>query len=127
MIKSLFKNTRGTAAVEFAAVALPIIGFIIGIMSLATLVWVDNLLHVSVDTAARCGAVPTSTTKPCYGNTLADMQQTANLLFQPLGGATFTSNTTCTADGGAGLVGTYTVKFLLFDLQLTAKSCYPVV
>jgi Flp pilus assembly protein TadG len=127
-MKSLLKNTRGSTMVEFALVALPILGFMVGLMQTAWVVWADNLLHVSVDTAARCGAVPTSTTIPCYGNTLQDMQQTANLVFQPLSGATFSSNTTCANDNGAGLIGTYNVSFLLvLNLKLTAKSCYPTV
>lgn len=114
--------------VEFALVALPILGFMVGLMQTAWVVWTDNLLHVSVDTAARCGAVLTSTTLPCYGNTLSDMQQTANLVFQPLSGATFSSNMTCANNNGAGLIGAYNVNFLLVvNLTLTAKSCYPTV
>jgi len=114
--------------VEFALVAVPVIIFVLGIMQTAWVIWVDNLLYVSVDTAARCGAVSTSTTQPCYGSTLADMQQTANLVFQPLSGATFSSNATCVADGGAGLIGTYSVTFIgVVNLTLTAQSCYPTV
>ncbi len=59
---NFFKNTRGAAAVEFALVALPVMLFLIAIMQTAWVVWADNLLHVSADAAARCGAVPTSTT-----------------------------------------------------------------
>ena len=122
-MKSLFKNITGASAVEFALVALPVFAFIFGIMQTAWIVWADNVLHVSVDAAARCGAV-NSTTSPCAGT---DMVTAANAFFAPLSGATFISNSTCSADGGAGLVGTYKVSILLVSLTLSANSCYPTV
>lgn len=119
----LFTDERGDTMVEFALVALPVLLFMIGIMQTGYIVWADNLLHVSVDTAARCGAVQ-STTLPCSGT---DMASTANTVFRPLTGATFGNNSSCSADGGAGLIGTYTINFLAVTLTLTAQSCYPTV
>jgi len=121
---NLFRNNRGAAAVEFALAALPVMLFILGIMQTGWILWIDNLLHVSVDAAARCGAVSTSTTLPCYGSGLGNMQSTANLVFRPLSGATFSNNSSC---GGAGLIGTYNVSIVFVNLTLTAKSCYPTV
>src|ERR1700757_1402348 len=78
------KNDRGATAVEFALVILPVLLFIFGIMQTAYVLWIDNLLHVSVDTAARCAAV-NSTTLPCKGAdippSVTNMQSTANLVF----------------------------------------------
>jgi hypothetical protein len=130
----LFKNNRGSTAVEFALVALPVLVFILGIMQTAYIVWIDNLLHISVDAAARCGAVG-STTLPCLsgGTTLANMQSTANLVFCEragcVSGATFSlNNASCSADGGSGLIGTYNVTIVfVVNLTLTAKSCYPTI
>jgi len=125
-MKRLFNNNQGAALVEFALVALPVLMFMVGIMQTAWIVWTDNLLYVSVDAAARCGAIKTSSTAPCYGSGLANMQQTANLVFAPLSGATFSNNSNCS--GGAGLVGTYNVNMLyVVSLTLTAQSCYPTV
>ena len=122
---NLFRNNRGAAAVEFALAALPVMLFILGIMQTGWILWIDNLLRVSVDAAARCGAVSTSTTLPCYGLGLANMRSTANLVFGPLSGATFSNNSSC---GGAGLIGTYPVTIVfVVNLTLTAKSCYPTV
>jgi hypothetical protein len=104
--------------------ALPVTLFIFGIMQTGWILWIDNLLHVSVDAAARCGAVSTSTTLPCYGSGLGNMQSTANLVFRPLSGATFGNNLSC---GGAGLIGTYNVSIVFVNLTLTAESCYPTV
>src|ERR1700739_4131948 len=119
-----FKNNRGATAVEFALAALPVMLFILGIIQTAWILWVDNLLHVSVDAAARCGAV-NSTTIPCSGLGLTNMRSAANLVFEPLSGATFSNNSSC---GGAGLIGTYPVSIVfVVNLTLTAKSCYPTV
>jgi Flp pilus assembly protein TadG len=119
----LFKINRGATMVEFALVALPVILFITGIIQIAYVIWADNLLHLSVETAARCGAVR-STTSPCNGS---NMVSAATTVFAPLSGASFTSNSTCSTDGGTGLVGPYTVRVLFVNLTLTANACYPVV
>jgi Flp pilus assembly protein TadG len=120
------KNNRGATMVEFALVAIPVIWFILGIMQTSYIVWINNLLQTSVNAAARCGAVG-SATLPCYGSGLANMQNTANLVFF-VSGATFSNNATCSVDGGAGLIGTYNVSIVfVVNLQLTAKSCYPTV
>ena len=124
---NVFKNNRGATAVEFALVALPVIMFVLGIMQTAWIVWADNLLHVSVNTAARCAAI-NSTTPPCNGKTLPQMKATAATVFAPLSGAKFNNNGPCTADQGAGLTGEYDVSILfVVNLALTADSCYPTV
>ena len=125
-MKRFFTNNRGGAAVEFSLVALPVLLFIFGIMQTGWIVWIGNLLQSSVDAAARCGGVG-STTVPCYGGTTANMIQTANQVFGPMSRATFTANNSSCASG-TGLIGTYTVTFIfVVDMTVTAKSCYPVL
>jgi Flp pilus assembly protein TadG len=140
---NFFKNNRGAAAVEFALVALPVMGFIIGIILFAWAVWVDNLLHISVDTASRCGAIG-STTSPCdgagpvNGGSTANLISTAITMFRPLtpDATTFKDNTDCSVDVGTGLQGTglkgsYQISIGLgvfsMNLIITADSCYPTV
>ena len=124
-MKSLMKSNRGTAVVEFGLMALPVIVFILGIIQTAWIVWASNLLHVAVDAAARCGAV-NSTTRPCFGNSFANMQSTANTVFEPLNTA-FVNNTSCSV-GSVGISGTYNVTIaFVVNLQLSARSCYPTV
>ena len=95
---------------------------IIGIMQTGWIVWVDNLLHISVNAAARCGGVQ-STLSPCAGPTVPNMISTATTVFGPFSGAVFLNNATCT---GSGLIGTYTVSIaFVVNLTITAKSCYP--
>ena len=124
-MKDLWRNNRGATIVEFALVALPVIVLTLGIIQTAWIVWVRNLLQTSVDAAARCGAI-NSTTAPCNGSNLI---QTANTVFAPLSGATFTANgLSCSSDGGIGLVGTYNITIVfVVSMSVTAKSCYPVI
>jgi hypothetical protein len=116
--------------------------FIIGIIQFAWIVWVDNLLHISVDTASRCGAIG-STTSPCdgpgpvNGGSIGNIITTATTVFHPLTGATFTNNSSCSVDPGTGLhstglQGRYQISIGLgprfaMNLTLTASSCYPTV
>src|SRR6266403_1526355 len=120
-----FKDKSGATALEFALVFPAVITFIIGIAQVGYLLWIDNLLHYSVETAARCSAVG-STTYPCAGS---DMATAAKNLFQqavaltniPI--STFTALSPCS---GSGLQGSYTVTFLLVaPVTVTANSCYP--
>jgi Flp pilus assembly protein TadG len=122
------RNNGGAAAVEFGLLAVPVIGFILAIIEFGWVLWIDNALNIAVDTAARCGAVQ-STTTPCNGT---DMVTTANTVFPltaPTG--TFTNNTSCQNDGGSGLVGTYNASIGVWvwtvNVTLTATSCYPTV
>jgi len=127
---NFFKNNRGAAAVEFALVTLPVMLFIFGIIQTAWVLWIDNLLHVSVNVAARCAAVG-STTPPCSGGTVPDMISTATTAFAPMSNTMnvkFQNNAPCTADGGAGVTGTYIVNILyVVNLTIAADSCYPTV
>ena len=126
---NLLKNNRGATAVEFALVALPVCTLVFGIMQTAWIIWVDNLLHAAVDTAAQCGAV-NSTTSPCGGSGSMNMINTATAVFQPVSSSTapFTNNSSC---GGSGLNGSYNVSIgigsLAVNITVTAKSCYPTV
>jgi Flp pilus assembly protein TadG len=128
-MQKFLRNRDGASTVESALVALPVLLFIFGIIQTAYVLWIDNLLHYSVDYAARCGAIGSSTYPCTYtgpGNTLQDMQTTASTLFNA-GSATFRSNN-CSASGftGTGLIGTYQVSILsVSNLNLTANSCYP--
>jgi Flp pilus assembly protein TadG len=124
-MRRLLRNRHGASTVEFALVSLPVVLFISGLIQTSWLVWTDNLLNIAVDTAARCGAVK-STTAPCMGS---DTVSAANQVFGPLTGATFTADSSaCSSGGGVGILGTYDVTFLfVVNLTLTAKSCYPTI
>jgi Flp pilus assembly protein TadG len=123
-----FKNNSGTTALEFALVFPAVIAFILGVAQIGYLLWIDNLLHYSVETASRCSAVG-STTFPCAGSGTANMATTATNLFSmavatsEIPSGTF-SDYVC--GGGSGLQASFTVNFLLVvPVTVTANSCYP--
>jgi hypothetical protein len=126
------KNNSGAAGLEFALVLPAVIAFLTGIAQVGYILWIDNLLHYSVQTATRCGAVngPSGPyTYPCAGPGTANMTTAAKNLFQQavafsaIPAGTFTALSPCS---GSGLQGTYTVSFLLaVPVTVTAKSCYP--
>jgi Flp pilus assembly protein TadG len=127
-MRQLIRDSRGATAVEFALVLLPVLTFMFGIVQTCYIIWVDNLLHVAVDAAARCGATNSMTT-PCAGNSTSDMISAADTVLAPLpvAHAAFTANT-ANCNGGLGLIGTYTVSIAyVVNLKLTAQSCYPTV
>ena len=128
-MRKFFRDNRGAALVEYALVALPVLLFMIGIMQTAWVVWIDNLMTISVNAAARCGGIksnispcPTTSTWSDVAAVEAGMEAAANTMFG-IGGATFSANT-CT--NGVGLIGNYSISFLfIVDITVTAKSCYP--
>src|SRR5215469_1693374 len=103
----LIRDNQGTAAVEFGLLAVPVIGFLFAIIEFGWVLWIDNALNIAVDTAARCGAVQ-STTTPCSGTDMVTAANTVFPLTAPNG--TFTTNTSCQNDDGSGLVGSYIVS-----------------
>jgi|SRR5579859_256141 len=120
------KDTAGAAALEFGLVLPAFVAVILGIMQVAYLLWIDNLLHYAVNGAARCGAVG-STVYPCAGSGATNMISTADALFgmavASIPAGTFVANSACS---GSGLTARYTVTFLLVaPVTLGASSCYP--
>jgi Flp pilus assembly protein TadG len=135
------RNDSGASALEFALVFPVILMLTLGIVQIACLIWIDNLLHYSVDVAARCYVVH-KTTAPC--DTSSNAWQMAQDIFTESAGTftsvfgkppTFVSNQFCS--GGTGVSVSYTataIWFFPFPLPeknpvttMTARSCYPNV
>jgi Flp pilus assembly protein TadG len=116
-------NDCGAALAEFAVVAPMYFILVFSVIQTAYAVWIDNLLHYSVDVAARCVSV-NSTTDPCAN----PATNTARSIFTSMAGSvagspTYTAN--CPS-GLSGYTGTYTFSFLgIANLTLSARSCYP--
>jgi len=123
-----FKNNSGATALEFALVFPAVIAFIIGIAQVGYLLWIDNLLHYSLETASRCSAVG-STTYPCAGSGTTNMTTAAkNLFSMAVATSDIPSGTffAYTCSGGSGLQASFTVRVLLVaPVTVTANSCYP--
>jgi Flp pilus assembly protein TadG len=123
-MRHFFKNDCGATVVEFALVVSVFFTLVLGVIQFSYAIWIDNLLHYSVNAAARCMAVG-STSPPC-SNPSAN---TAHDIFTSMAGSvagvpTFTAN--CPV--GSGYTGAYTVTFLyLVNLRFSAQSCYPTL
>jgi Flp pilus assembly protein TadG len=149
----LIKHTGGATAVEFALVFPVFIAFILGMMHVAYVLWIDNVVHYAVDASARCGAIyvsgistpsypcscPSGTT-PCTSTRAAMIQATATTILgkavASVPSATFQTNPSCpgsssglTASYAAGFLVSPTettfLKFLKTTVSVNAKSCYP--
>jgi Flp pilus assembly protein TadG len=54
------RNSRGTAAIEYAIILPVLLTFMLGIMDAGRLLWTYTTLYRAVEAAARCGAVNTA-------------------------------------------------------------------
>jgi Flp pilus assembly protein TadG len=121
------KDNRGSTALEFSLVVPIWLGFVIGVMQIGLLLWVENMMHDVVDAAARCMAVHTT----CTDQT--SMQNYAMMItvFKPgfLWQASdfhLNDSTAGTCSGGSQVSISYSYKLLyVHPLTISAKSCYP--
>lgn len=125
-MQRFLRDTSGAAALEFGLAFPPFITLILGVLQVGYLLWIDGLLHYSVEEAARCSAIG-STTYPCAGSGASNMVTTADSLFgmavATIPKGTFGANSACT---GSGLAASYSVNFLLAaPVTVHASSCYP--
>jgi Flp pilus assembly protein TadG len=127
-MKRFLRNHDGAVAFEYALVIPFMMLFVAGICQTAYILCIDNMLHYSVDFAARCAAIQ-STASPCNG---PDMITPATHFFPMANGSTFATNTSSCS--GKGLIGTYQVSTFPVEIlrevfgagvTLTARSCYP--
>jgi Flp pilus assembly protein TadG len=117
----LWSDRRGAQAVEFALIAPSLLLLVVGGMEFGRLLWTVSALHMSVEQAARCGAMGlcTTGTAPAYAAAVVPQLQ--------FGSSTFTvSKPSC----GFQVSATYNYTFIasgLFPLtpRLTALACFP--
>jgi Flp pilus assembly protein TadG len=118
---SLWQDRSGAQAIEFALTAPALLLMIFGGMDFCRLIWTQSALHLSVETAARCGAVGlcTTSTAPAYAASVAPQLQFASSVFSA-------SSTTC----GFKVSASYNFTFIASGLfpytpTLTALACVP--
>jgi Flp pilus assembly protein TadG len=117
----LWSDRRGAQAVEFALIAPSLLLLVLGGMEFGRLLWTVSALHMSVEQAARCGAMGlcTTGTAPAYAAAVVPQLQ--------FGSSTFTvSKPSC----GFQVSATYTYTFIasgLFPVNPTLKAlaCFP--
>lgn len=118
----LRRDRRGASAVEFAIILPLLLMLVFGIMEFGRALWTQNALHYSVEQAARCATVDTTT--------CGTASQIASYA-AGLAGAGFASSVfTATVAACGNLVAAsfpiqFHIPFLNYSLTLTARSCYP--
>jgi hypothetical protein len=124
---TIAKDDRASAALEFAVVAPLWMAFVIGVMQVGMLLWVDNMMHDVVDASARCMAIGTTCTDQTSMQNYA-MQIT---VFSPgffWQASDFHLNDAVAGAcaGGSQVSITYAYQLLyLHPLTISSKSCYP--
>jgi Flp pilus assembly protein TadG len=120
--RGAWRERQGAQAIEFALVAPTLLLLILGGMEFGHLLWTLAALHMSVEQAARCGAVGicTSSTAAAYATTVAPQLNFSSSVF----------SVNATATCGFQVTANFTYQFIatgLFPYQpnLTAMACFP--
>ena len=120
--KNILRCERGSTAVEFGFVLIPLVLLLLGAMEFGRAMWVQNALNYSVEQAARCASI---------NATSCGTTQNTQTFAAAAAGAGFTSSVfTVTNSGGCNTVTasypfTINVPFVSRSITLTAQSCYP--
>jgi Flp pilus assembly protein TadG len=122
LILALRHNRAGNASVELAFIVPSMILFVIGIIEVGRVMWLQNALNYSVVEAARClSNNPDQCSSASATQTFAANQA----------GAGFDSSvfTVTTASCGNKVTGSYpvtlTIPYMTLSATLTSQACYP--
>ena len=122
LVRALARSRSGHAAVELAFIAPAMLMFILGIMEVGRVLWLQSALDYAVVGAVRCMSNSPST---CSNATQAQTYA-ANL-----SGAGFASSvfTATVASCGNKVTATYPVTldipYVTWSTTLTSQACYP--
>ncbi|WP_225133909.1 TadE/TadG family type IV pilus assembly protein [Bradyrhizobium yuanmingense] len=122
-LTALWRDTRGTTALEFALTAPVFFLFIFGIIECGLLFWTQLGIQHGSEMAARCASV-NNTLCPSSGAITTYAAQQAYGLTLPPGTFTF-----ATAACGNQVSASYSFEFPqiinLSPITLTARACFP--
>ena len=122
LVRALAKSRSGSTAVQMAFVAPAMLMFILGIMEVGRVMWLQNALNYSVVEEARCISNSPST--------CGSASQTQSFAASQLG-AGFASSvfTVTTASCGNKVTASYPVMldipYVNLSTTLTSQACYP--
>jgi len=122
LLRALAKSRSGSTAVQMAFVAPAMLMFILGIMEVGRVMWLQNALNYSVVEAARCISNSPST--------CGSASQTQSFAASQAG-AGFAASvfTVTTASCGNKVTATYPVTldipYVNLSTTLTSQACYP--
>jgi len=120
------RQCDGNAAVEFALISPALFGFLVGVLVLGFLLWIQNALNYSVAEAARCAANnPTNCGTSDQIKTYA-----AGISGAGLSASVFTYTAPATGNCGYQVTARYQINLSIplvhiSNPTLTASACYP--
>jgi hypothetical protein len=118
----VFKDDRGTAAVEFALVAPVFVMLAVGTFYLCLCLFLTGSLHYAVEQAARCASV--NTTVCSSSSTIVSYAQSH--YFGPGGTPNFNYvAAACGNSVSASMNYTLDIGLKTFTLPVSATACFP--
>jgi Flp pilus assembly protein TadG len=122
LLRRVVRGQGGTAAVEFALIAMPLLVMLFGAFEIGRLMWIQNALHFSVEEAARCASVNSTS----CGSASAIQSYAADRSGALFTAANFSVSTpTCGNQVSATYPISLTVPYVTFAVTLTAQACFP--
>jgi Flp pilus assembly protein TadG len=146
-MRRLHRDTRASAAVEFALLIPFLILLFLGIFEFGRAIWVQGIIDYAVEQAARCASINSTT---CGSTTATRTYAAGQAAPLPNGSSSCPSGATCpvftatqpssgTCSGENEVTATYAFSFLSIGtmpifgaspfpttLTLSSQSCYPI-
>ena len=122
LIQALARSRSGHSAVEFAFIAPAMLMFLLGIMEVGRVMWLQNALNYSVVEAARCMSnSPSTCGTPSQAQSFAASQSGAGFA-----ASVFTaSNASCGNRVTASYDVTLDIPYVNLSTTLKSQACYP--
>ena len=139
-LRALLRACRGTAAIEFAFLALPFFGLIFGTIEYARLLWTTQALQETATTAARCMAITQSSCSTSGSFSDTKTKTYVQQIAAQWGLSIATGNITLSSSASCGGVAGYSQATLSYTFNsvvpamvllpvggksLTATACFP--
>ena len=120
--RALWRDRRGTTAVEFAIVAPVFIAMLVGTITVSIGLFLIGSLHFAVEEGARCASVKTT----ICSDAATTVAYTQSHYYGPNISPTFTYATaTCGKSMSASVNYAMNVGFRTFTIPISATACFP--
>jgi Flp pilus assembly protein TadG len=120
--QALWRDPRGTTAVEFAIVAPVFIAMLIGTITVSIGLFLIGSLHFAVEEGARCASVKTTV----CSDAATTVAYTQSHYYGPNVSPTFTYGTAaCGKSMSATVNYSMNVGFRTFTVPISATACFP--
>jgi Flp pilus assembly protein TadG len=120
--RGILRDLRGSTGSEFALILAPLVLLLFGILEFGRVLYYQNALHYSVQAAARCASIDTTT----CSSTTQTQSYAAGISAAGFDSSVFTATApACGNNVAASYPMTLLIPFVNVSLTLTANYCYP--